>query len=73
MAWSNENKGCMRALSTLLSWSKESKSLYESFLNFHVSVKREQELHKRCWELSTYKLSFEALNSRVLVKRMRVK
>ena len=47
----------MRVFSTLMSWSDESKScmrvdeltsesLYERFLNSHVLVKREQELHK---------------------------
>ena len=36
MSWSNENKSCMRV----------DENLYESFLNSHVLVKREQELHE---------------------------
>ena len=31
-------------------------SLYESFLNFYVSVKREQELHESWWELRSDRL-----------------
>ena len=38
MSWSNENKSCMRVDES----SQE--SLYESFLNARVLVKREQEL-----------------------------
>ena len=41
MSWSNENKSCMRVDESLTS-----ESLYESFLNSHVLVKREQELHE---------------------------
>jgi hypothetical protein len=68
MPRSNENKSCMRVdeswkatvcmrvFSTLMSWSNENKSpwesgsenLHHSFLDFHAPVKREQELHESC-------------------------
>ena len=44
-----------------------SESLYESFLNPRVLVKREQELHAR--ELTSESLYESFLNSHVLVKR----
>ena len=42
MPRSNENKSCMRVDAGEL----RSESLYESFLNSHAPVKREQELHE---------------------------
>ena len=41
MSWSHENKSYMRV----------DESLYESFLNFHVLLKREEELHQS-WRLN---------------------
>ena len=62
VAWSNENKSCMRVdkrefawefcqLSLLdqeswQAWELTSESLHESFVNFHCLIKREQELHE---------------------------
>ena len=68
---------CMRVISTLVSWSNENKSwweftsesLYESYLNSRVLVKREQELRESWWELTSESLYESYLNSRVLVKR----
>ena len=40
MSWSNEDKSCMMVDELT------SESLYESFLNSRVLVKREQELHE---------------------------
>ena len=61
---------CMRVFSTIMSWSNEdeswwelrSESLYESFLNYHVLV-------KRGWELRNESLYESFLNYHVLVKR----
>ena len=46
-----------------------SESLYESFLNSHVLVKREEELHKSWWKLTSESLCVSFFNSHVLVKR----
>ena len=76
MSWSNENKSCMRVdeswqarvcMRVDESWPSE--SLYESFLNSYVLVKREQELHESWWELTSESLYESFLNSHVLVKR----
>ena len=68
-----ETRVCMRVFSTVMSWSNEdeswwelrSESLYESFLNYHVLVKRGLELMK--WRSESLHESF--LNYHVLVKR----
>ena len=72
MSWSNEDESwelrsevCMRVFSTIMSWSNKdeswwelrSKSLYESFLNYHVLVKQGWELmrvetREFAWEFS---------------------
>ena len=44
-SWSNENKSCMRVM-RVDKRELTSESLYESFLDSHVLVKREQELHE---------------------------
>ena len=59
----SENKSCMRVDE---SWRE---SLYESFLNSHVLVKREQELYESWLELTSESLYESFLNSHVLVKR----
>ena len=60
MSWSNENKSW---------WELTSESLYESFLNSHVLVKREQELYES-WSVLTNESLYESfLDSHVLVKR----
>ena len=70
-----EARVCMRVFSTIMSWSNEdeswwelrSESLYESFLNYHVLVKRGWELafkHKRQLQLlSTLIKSHQLLSS----------
>ena len=61
----------MRGFSTLVSWSNEIKSCmrsHESFLHSRVLVKREQELHEGCEELTSEGLYKRFLNSHVLVK-----
>ena len=69
----------MRVLSTLTSWSNENKSymsvdelvresLYESFVNSHVLVKREQELHEEFSQLSC----LDQTRTRVARELMRV-
>ena len=66
----------MSLLSTLLvkrvqivEWELASESLYESFLNSHVLVKREQELYESSSELTSEILCESFLISHVLVKR----
>ena len=46
-----------------------SESLYESFPNSHVLVKREQELHESWWEWTSESLYESFLNFHVLIKR----
>ena len=41
----------------------------ESFLNSHVLVKREQELHESCMRVDKQEFDESLLNSHVLVKR----
>ena len=56
--WMRVHK-CLNVFLTLMCWSNENKSwyimtsenLYESFLNSHILVKREQVLHESWWEL----------------------
>jgi hypothetical protein len=52
-----------------LAWEliMRSGSLHESFLNSHVPVKREQELHESWWELRRESLHESFLNSHVPV------
>ena len=65
-----EARVCMRVFLTIMSWSNEdecwwelrSESLYESFFNCHVLV-------KRGWELRSESLHESFLNYHVLVKR----
>ena len=62
MFWWNQTKELHESW-----WELTSESLYESFINSHVLVKREQELHESWWELtgeSFYESSFS--NSHVL-------
>ena len=57
---SNENKVALEL---------RSESLYESFLNSHALVKREQLLHETWWELRSERLITSFLKSHVQVKR----
>jgi hypothetical protein len=75
---SREVSVCTRVFSTRMPrsneneswWESRSESLHESFLNSHVPVKQEQELHESWWELrskSFHESNF--LNSHAPVKR----
>ena len=50
-------------------WELTGESLHESFLNSHVLVKGEQELHKSWWELTSESLYESFLDFLILVKR----
>ena len=68
---------CMRVFTTLISWKTRtrvawelmrddpSENLYKSFRDFHVLVKRVQELHQRWRELTSESLYESFLNSHV--------
>ena len=73
IAWSNENKSCMRVEKREFTWEFSQRSLldqtscmrvdkreftyHESFLNIHCLIKREQELHES-WEARVYMTVF---------------
>ena len=48
IAWSNENKSCMRV--------EKLEFIHESFINFHCLIKRKQKLHESCKREFTWKL-----------------
>ena len=48
--WAFSQLSCLGQTRARVAWELTSESLYESFLNSHVLVKREQELHESWWE-----------------------
>ena len=46
--WKFSQFSCPGQTRTRVAWELRSESLHESFLNSHVLVKREQELHESC-------------------------
>ena len=50
-------------------WELRSESFHESFLNSHVPVKQEQELHESWWELRSESFHESFLNSPVPLKQ----
>jgi hypothetical protein len=68
-AWEFSQLSCPGQTRTRVAWELRSESLHESFLNSHVPVKREQELHESWWELRSESLHESFLNSHAPVKR----